>query len=78
MLLVRFYLTAYRNGVIMLDVMQKQPRRAQMNWAPTPDDFTILDRLSKKLNISDSALIRLGLRLLYEREFPQSHSNAAD
>jgi hypothetical protein len=49
-----------------------------MNWAPTPDDFKIMNRLSEKLNISDSALIRLGLRLLYEREFPLSQSSAAD
>jgi hypothetical protein len=59
-------------------VTKKQPRRVQMNWAPTPDDFKIMNRLSEKLNISDSALIRLGLRLLYEREFPLSQSSAAD
>ena len=56
----------------------KQPRKfpLQMNWKPSEDDLRLMKELSAALGVSDSDILRLGIRSLAKQEL--AGSKAAD
>jgi len=48
--------------------MKKQPIPTKMALRPTPEDFSIAQRLRAKLGIDYAQILRLGLRKLAESE----------
>lgn len=48
----------------------------QMNWKPNPEDLRLLKELSAALGVSDSDILRLGIRCLAKQEI--AGTKAAD
>lgn len=48
--------------------MAKKKPLGQMNWRPLPEDKKLMAELSSRLGVSESDIIRLGIRSLAKQE----------